>query len=634
MPDPIVTKTMCIFTLTSVFLNTHQFPSLSREITTPTLPAFISASLDLISSKAASSNLHSHSSVGEIVFEAFAALVPQHPAIFRPFARQINLAVTPYLAPTLCDHGFVSTSLRNSARRLHVIMHWTAAKNTSREEWGKAIRALIRDVHNIVDRVFRSVVEDWESTTGYVSQAGDVNEALCGDAASMDGLPAWKGIDAGIERLVGLLGLLEEYILNYTTTAVTIPLRHIIDLMTRLMSVTPPKYGNWNPNHKGPRLHPAVDRDEREGLWAGIGHVHAASIHVYSALFDRLLDLFMPCTQGCLGQITWTFVSGNRVPEFRRSVYFLLVKLLPCCGLSLTQSMVEDLSPIIISCCKDNHSHPSLHPSFGPLKSEGGGKSGTPGASVNANAFFELQIPQPVKSDESHRLLEAASDLLPLLFSDLPQQYLRSSVRVELDRTAIIANHKKAMLASVLNPFYAKSGISFPSILPYLCRAFPSDLGVECLLRPRRPLLQEVKTQVDNGENDGGDFADKIMEEAVDDSAQDEDSLLVFHNDKQHYELFDASRESRNDWRVKQSNGFGDTPESKLVSLSRSAGLWSQPSPKLTPPTQSRLERSAEVDIILNRSPASEDEGDETDDSNSSVHLVMDLSESESDDDI
>ena len=61
------------------------------------------------------------------------------------------------------------------------------------------------------DRIFRAVIEDWESSAGYVAEPVDVNEELSGGARNADDFPRWIGIDAGVQRMVGLHGMLEEY---------------------------------------------------------------------------------------------------------------------------------------------------------------------------------------------------------------------------------------------------------------------------------------------------------------------------------------------------------------------------------------------------------------------------------------
>src|SRR5271155_3266128 len=134
--DPVPTKRLCILSLTSIYLTTYQYQSLVREVTTPTLPNFVSSCLSLISPKSSARALDVPHSLVETIFESFCVLISQHPTIFRPYGNQIKVVIRPYLAPTLCDSHFVHFSLSQSARRVAVLLHQTAVKNTSGEEWG------------------------------------------------------------------------------------------------------------------------------------------------------------------------------------------------------------------------------------------------------------------------------------------------------------------------------------------------------------------------------------------------------------------------------------------------------------------------------------------------------------------
>src|SRR6266487_1997570 len=182
---------------------THQYQTLIREITTPTLPTFVTACLNLISTKLSTRPSGIPSSLVETMFQSFAMLVPRHTTIYRPFVTQIRSAARFYLAPTLSDGLLVSSSLRESARRLVVVLHQTVPKNAGGEEWGKAVRELVKDVHLTADHVFRAVVEDWESTAGYAGQGIDVNQELSGGGRTNEDLPRWTGLHAGVERLTG-----------------------------------------------------------------------------------------------------------------------------------------------------------------------------------------------------------------------------------------------------------------------------------------------------------------------------------------------------------------------------------------------------------------------------------------------
>lgn len=485
--DPIASKRLCIITLSSIYSMTHQYQSLIREITTPTLPTFVTSCLALISTKATGKVLEVPASLTESIFNAFSALMPRHPAIFRPFASQIRIVTRAYVAPTFCDGRFVPESLKESARSLAVLLHQTAPKNTSGEEWGKNIRELVKEVHATTDQVFRAVVEDWESAAGYISQPVDVNEELQGGGKSKEDYLAWSGIDAGLERLVGLLGYLEEHFNHRSATAVTVPLGIIDDLLARLMSIAAPQASKNGSGHGGMRLHPGISREEREGLWAGLPQVYIGVIEVYSILIDRLQNSYTSLAQGCIEHITWTFRTGKQDEQYRAKAYDVIAKLLLLCGSSLPKSSIDRLAPVQVACCKELRPIEEALPAM-PLKDSNG--KATSNGVANADKFLKNNPILSSTEITDTAVITAAKALLPLLFS-LPQQHLEAYLRAELDRTAILSHHKEAMLASVLNPFLGRNGKSLPSILPHLCRAFPRDAAVEALLRPRLPVIRQ-----------------------------------------------------------------------------------------------------------------------------------------------
>lgn len=487
--DPVASKRLCIVTLSCIYLQTHQYQSLVREITTPTLPTFVTSCLALITSKSTSKVLEAPASLVESIFDAFSALMPRHPAIFRPFAGQIRTVTRIYVAPTFSDDRFVPELLKESARSLAVLVHQTAPKNTSGEEWGKSVRELVKEIHGTTDQVFRAVVEDWESTVGYISQPIDVNKELEGGGKSKDDYPGWSGIDAGLDRLTGLLGYLEEHFKHHTATAVTVPLGIIDDLLTRLMSIAPPVSKSGS-DHGSMRLHPGISREEREGLWAGLPQVHIGAMDIYAVLIDRLQQGFTSLAQGCIEHITWTFRTDKQDESCRTKAYDLIAKVLPLCGSSLPKTCVDRLTSVLVGVCKELRPEEAKPVSMTQKDSHG---KATSNGVTNADNFLKSAPILSSGSSSDSAVISAAKRLLPLFFSHLPQQHVEAYVRAELDRTAILSHHKQAMLASVLNPFLGKNGKSLPSILPHLSRGFPRDAAVEALLRPRQPVIRQSR---------------------------------------------------------------------------------------------------------------------------------------------
>lgn len=419
--------------------------------------------------------------------------MPRHPAIFRPFAGQIRKATSAYIAPTFTDARFIPESLKDKARTLTVLVNQTAPKNTSGEEWTKSIRAVVKDIHSTTDAVFRAVVEDWESSVGYVPQPMDVNRSLSGGGATKEDYPAWSGIDAGLERLTGLVAYLEAHFKAHTATQVTVPIGIIDDLLSRLMSVAPP-ISKAGASHGAMRLHPGISREEREGLWAGLPAIHVSVMSVYSTLIIRFGSQCVSLAQGALEHIIWTFRTSKEDETYRGVTYKTLAHLLPLCGSSLPKATLDRFTPVLRAICAEIRPEDSNASTVATIK-DIHGKATTNGV-ANADNFLKSTPILSSSTSTDSEVVAAAKVLLPTLYTHLSQSSLEAYLRAELDRTAILTHNKEAMIASVMTPFLGKNGKSLPSIMPHLCRAFPRDAAVEAILRPRMPVIRESRTVI------------------------------------------------------------------------------------------------------------------------------------------
>lgn len=408
-------------------------------------------------------------------------LVPRHTSIFRPFASQIRLVIRRYVAPTSSDETFVPLSVKESARRLHVVLHQTAAKNTGAEEWSKAVREFVKETHATADQVFRAVIEDWESNAGYSSAPVDVNRDLSGGGNAAEALPSWSGIFAGIERLVGLLEILAVYLKEETSAPVALPIGSLMDILNRMLSIGIPSL--MSKTGASARLHPAIDREERDALCASLPQVYVAALQLIRSMSERLEGSFLSIAQAVFDQLVWIFSFGRHDHEFRSTTYENTAIVLMHIGQSLSRNQVGKCYDILRSCCKD------LEVLDLSLVNDATSLS-TKSRIHNADTFLR-HIPDTAQSntDQGTTLTHYARQLLCLSLSHLPQQYIDISMRSMVERTAILSHDKNAMLASVLNPFVGKNGKTLASILPHLTREYGNDATVEILLRPRMPLL-------------------------------------------------------------------------------------------------------------------------------------------------
>ncbi|KAK0621175.1 rRNA processing/ribosome biogenesis-domain-containing protein [Bombardia bombarda] len=550
-PDPLVSKELCVITLTRIYTLLQSYQTLVREMVTPTLPSFVTACLQLIKAPASSKPLKTPVSFVDTITCALSKIVTLYPTTMRPFNSQIRTAIRSYIAPTSADPLVVPQRLRKSSRHLSILLHYTAAKNGSSDDWVRAISASVKECHATADQVFRAVHESWESTTGYRPQATVRAEAdPSGGSDATDGFPSWAGIGAGAERLVGLLEFLAAYLKAPTKAAVTIPLGELLDLTSRITLVTLPTGGKED----SAEMNVAIGREEKAELWSVLPDIHTAVVRLHTTIIHRLQNNALSLSTDLLDQMVRVFNSSHHVASVRENTYTLAREILLLSGPGLGKLTVDSLSSVILGCCQDilrtsGHSEDSAREA--PVASTKGGTKPKESASTgNADAFLanaaDLAAPVSTSLPKSHRA--AAAELLPLFLSHLPQRHLSPDARGLIDRTAILSNNKAAMLASCLHPFKDSRGRYYPSILPFLIRQFPHDQGVEVL---RSNLLR----------GGGGAAAQQAWDprEGLDDLLRDREAEVLLAEDNIiSLEGADISMVSDEDSDDNNTNGWGE----------------------------------------------------------------------------
>ncbi|KAF2128622.1 hypothetical protein P153DRAFT_342540 [Dothidotthia symphoricarpi CBS 119687] len=520
-PDPPSSKKLCLITLTRIFLLTREYPTIIREITTPSLPTFVQTSLKIAS-------LNAPAGLLLVILESFNELLPRHPTIFRSYLKQLHPFLARLIAPTPSsklskeqdqDQKFEITSeITTAARRLFVQLPNCAPKGASSEDWAKSLKTTVNNAHRVADKVFRAVLEDWQPTT---REAPSVNGHTLNDEVQdleVDSmaLPPWSGIFAGSERLTNLLWLVKEYLDNSTANPVYFNVGVIMDLVTRMLSLTVPASGG-KAFQNAVRFNNQTSKEERENLWLVLPSIHVATFEVLLALTSRSQSSTLALDALILDQLVWVFGSEKESAQIRTACYSAASVLLKRSGVTLPKSSTDSLAPLIRACCED------LLPSeviAGPAKQTPGEAKANghsqPQAIANADSFLGASrgIKDPFANFTG--LKEAAYNLLPLLLANIRAQYLSDSLRARLDRTAILTQHKDAMVASVLNPPPSKKfGKPAASILPLMARSFPQDQDVEGMLRPRVPVIRV-------GHQDT-DLDDEMEDEAEEEDGEDEE---------------------------------------------------------------------------------------------------------------
>jgi pre-rRNA-processing protein RIX1 len=463
---------------------------LVREITTPSLPGFITALLNLVNGKKASDPLKSAKELPllETVLSAFTELISRHPTLFRPFVGQLQKLLLPIIASstTTCP---LSSKAFHISQELYVALHHCAPKNTSSEQWASACKNTTVSIHQVADHVFRSVVEQWESSDPnykHGKMPKDMSDTPQANKLDALGLPLWQGLPAGAIRLTALLNLLSKFISIRTSSVINFPLGAIIDLLSRLTSVTVSKA-----NEDTAQSNSEFSREERMTLYMELPMIHTACIDLFRAIVSTLQTGVTPVLHTIFEQTLWVFEAENFNSGLRESSYLLMSELLPLVGRSFAKANVFALSALIKQCCRD------LVPADvnrgiqeQPNTSKGSSKNTQVNMNVDALLNPTLKESNSVKEGAPNRQNLAAMTLLPLLYNYLPTEYLPLPVRTEMERVAILTANRSAMVASVMNPMPPIKGRRpIPSILPFLTRKYAKHLEVECLVRPRMPVL-------------------------------------------------------------------------------------------------------------------------------------------------
>ena len=378
------------------------------------------------------------------------------------------------------------------AEQLFISLHNCAPKNTAGDEWKNATMLTISSIHRTSDYVFRAIVEQWESVDPALRQAAapqNYSQEMSDDGSNPLGLPGWRGVHAGVDRLLALLRLLSAFFSTPTASTVTIPMGHILDLTSRLTSVTvPTDGGDAQPNLQ-------ISREERESLWAELPRIHAACVNLLLKVSNALETGTFSVAQTILEQVTWVFRAEKFSRNVRVSTYSLVRDLLSTMGPSMAKQNVSSLTDSIRTCCLDVL--PPSDDSNSPpgASNDAKGKSKAAQATTNADSFLNpgKQGSQAKQGPSFPDLKRAASELLPVILAAVPTGLLAPSVRAEIDRTIILTADKNAILASVLNPVPAMKGRGAgSSIMPFLARSHADAMDVEGLIRPRMPVLMNA----------------------------------------------------------------------------------------------------------------------------------------------
>lgn len=524
-PEKTPAKKLCILTLTRIFVLADNYQSLTRVITKPSLPTFITGCLNSAKTSNPWQEPGSPSVPGpllQVSLQAFAELITIHPTIFRPFVSQIQATICPLIAPTpsnLEPQGqriIISDALSIDAREVFVMLSSCATKDNLTDDWMKSFQDVVLSTHSTVDRVFRVLKEDWKPPL--LEKIGvsalTLNEVLSDKMPEPLAIPGWTGLYAGIERINGLLQILEAFLTSKTSSSVKMPIEILNSLVGRLLSVLQPGL------LESQRLRPEISRDEREGLEVDLPGIHTSAITILSYLVSRMGSSFANMAHGTLEQVLSLLEIEKMNGKVRKAAYELVCQVLTTFGPSLSSSCAKQLSNCVKHCCEDLLPEKSATQEKNVQSSTASSRAtGNQESSVNAATYLRSGVAGTRPPTGPTSVKAAAQNLLRLSLTELTPGMLSKSLRGRIDRVLILTNDGEGMLASTMS---VNSLTSASSVAPFLARSHPGLAGAEAFLRPQMPMILPLES-----ENEGylGDTEVESELQKVDSVAEKEDSV-------------------------------------------------------------------------------------------------------------
>jgi pre-rRNA-processing protein RIX1 len=542
-PDSVSSKKLCLLTITRIFSLTQQYPTLIREITTPLLPAFVTACMNLGALNPPRSDegaTYRPTPYLETVLHCMLLLVPDHPTTFRPFASKLQLTLVKFIGGQSS-----SDQITLLAQTVFVALHFCAPKNTAGNEWLNACLAVTASIHTVADQIFRAVVEDRDASDNSQRQIFQhkIFEDLPHSRESDPlGLPPWEGVYRGSRVLISLLNLLKAFVCERSSQPVSLPVGLFLDMSSRLLYIRVP--ANGKESQASVRFNPEIGREEREELLAILPDIHQATMDLLCSLIEVGGLSMLPASQTIIDQCVWTFGPESSKRNIRFASYKLLENLVALKGASMTKDSFKPLLGVIELCCKDACQQTLESESIVQSKPESNSKSAVNG---HADSFLQPSAKRTAKPQRPISALEtAASKMLCEILEHVPAQAIPHSVRSQIDRTAILNDQQRLMLASVLNPAPQMTGKHVaPSIMPFLARSSHIELEVECLLRPRMPVIREAKMSPYDREDESNEGME--MECAKDSEFKDRRTETPVEDARAHNDILDRLEDSIDD---------------------------------------------------------------------------------------
>lgn len=516
--EPAEIKKLYLTTITRIFLLTQHEPALIREITTPLLPSFLTAALGLIRPiviKSSGQSQSASSPLLDTVLQCWLHLLPQHASTFRPFLNRIK----PICLSLLEDHSTPQCTVELSTQVLCSLIS-CAPKNTAGQEWTQMSGSIIALAHETANNVFRAIHEEHESNSSSLKASAKkhgFSKAPGTTGKDQLGLAAWKGISEGSCRLATLISWLQHLLSSATTQQIPAPFGDVLDLTARILSVNLLE-SQGGPGHKL-RYHNEASKEEKEELLLNLPKLHISCLALLLSLCTTYQRSLIPLHRIISDQILVQFQAMAWHQGVRRLCYDVVGHIMSIDNLSELEFNRNAFSTLAVQACNDLKAALPRLDSNKPQYS-----SKEIALTTNTTRIQDVYSVQKLLNNPSS-VFTSAWKLLPVLLGSGTSSILTRQLRTEVDRLAILLDHREAMLASVLNPVVSEGGnTATASILPFLTRSATDTAAVEALLRPRFPLIQ---TQV---ARTGGPDPDPLIDDPSPDNAEGGDILSQLEN--------------------------------------------------------------------------------------------------------
>lgn len=542
-PDSAEVKKLGVLVVAHIYLLTAENQQFVREITTPTLPAFISATLRIIrpsTTTVENRTFRALSPLLEVVLRTWHALLEHFSSTIRPSSSSIRSICLSLVSDEAC-----TKNTTEAAREVLAKLHYCAPKNTTGIEWSQSCSQIIEAAHETADLAFRAVVEDWTPATARVSKVTKKQKsATTPSTNNVDsaGLDAWSGVTQGCSRIQSHLDLLQSFLTNPNSSQINVPLGVLFDLTSRLSAITVPS-SNFTP-----RSNSDITREEREELWLNLPRIHSSILQLYHGMILTFVQALYPVCNVIATHIWDIFEAEQEHEAIRAATYQLIASMLETRLLRLSKADSASFRMLVRRCCDDLR---PTNPTSAGQVSLTNGDSGATTSNNNDKKTIDLtqskqrQVSAVYIRTELHPYAYALIPAL-LTYADLHVLEGSSTIRAQLDSTAIVLNHREAILASVLHPSNSsaigKRGTTkaaTPSLVPFLARSMDvggganmtstERLGFEAMLRPRMPVVHttldttlDILDDEEQDEEAAADEADVVM--------LDQDTLLNQHN--------------------------------------------------------------------------------------------------------